>query len=282
MSGGLEGRRCVVTGASGGIGEAIASILAAKGAELVLIARDRSRLEAARTRLCAAVPGTRVELFPTDLSLQAEVRNTASLVGAERVDVLVLNAATIPAAREETAEGIETTLAVNHLAPFLLANLLKPRLANDGRVVVVSADPYWSAREPVDLDDLAYVEGFSPARAYMRTKNMNAMFAYAFARRLEGTGTTVNAAHPGVIATSLGRNMGGLMGRAFAAARPFLPSAERGADTPAWLAWSPELTDVSGRFFVKRKERTTAPHTRDVARQDALWRASETLTGLGT
>jgi len=275
----LGGRRCVVTGASGGIGEAIAHTLVEHGADVVVTAREGPRLAAAVDRLRDVRRGAKVQAIGADLALQAEVRRVAATLGTDPVDVLVLNAAVIPAARVETRDGLEQTLAVDHLAPFLLTQLLRPRFTPRTRVVVVGADPGWSSREPVDLDDLAFSDGFSPARAYMRTKNMKAMFTYALARRLSGTGITVNAAHPGVIATSLGRRMHGLVGLALAAARPFLPSPTRGADTPAWLAWSPEVAGVSGHFFVKRRRRATAAHTLDVERQDALWSASEALTG---
>ncbi len=198
----------------------------------------------------------------------------------EPVDRLILNAALIPAGRRLTDEGIEETLAVNHLAPYLLGRLLLPRLAPGARIIVVGADPRMLAREPVALDDLAFERDFSPVRAYMRTKNMNAMFAYALSRRAAPREVRVNGCHPGVIRTSLARNTGGWLGALLTVARPFLPRAETGADTPAWLAWSDEPAKASGRFFVKRREVGTAPHTLDEARQEALWAASAALVGL--
>jgi len=154
----LRGRRCVVTGASGGIGEAIAHTLVEHGADVVVIAREGPRLGAARDRLRDVRRGAKVQAIGADLALQAEVRRIAATLGTDPVDVLVLNAAVIPAARVETRDGIEQTLAVNHLAPFLLTQLLRPRFTPRTRVVVVGADPGWSSREPVDLDDLAFSE----------------------------------------------------------------------------------------------------------------------------
>ncbi|MBC8067413.1 MAG: SDR family NAD(P)-dependent oxidoreductase [Deltaproteobacteria bacterium] len=277
----LAGCRCVVTGASGGIGEAVARTLVERGAQsVVLVARAGEKLETARTRLSARYPSRTVTAMACELSLRAEVRELAAALAATRVDVLVLNAAMMPAERVLTNEGIELTLATNHLAPYLLGRLLLTHLPRGGRIVVVGADPGMLAREPVDLDDLAYERGFSPARAYMRTKNMNAMFAYALARRAAPLGITVNAAHPGIIRTSLGRRTTGLLGFALAVAKPLLPSAERGADTPAWLAWSPDVAERTGLFFVSRRERVTAPHTRDPARQETLWQRSAALVDL--
>lgn len=278
----LRGRRCVVTGGSGGIGEAVAGELLRRRAEVVLVARPGERLEAAKERLLAAHPHASVRTFGCDLGRLAEVRALADELAGDPVDRLVLNAALMPGARSLTSEGIEETLAVNHLAPYLLGRSLLPRMTRGARVVVVGADPRMLAREPVVLDDLAFEHGFGPARAYMRTKNMNAMFSYALARRAAPLGVTVNAAHPGIIRTSLGRNARGLLGVFLAVARPFLPSPEGGADTPAWLAWSDEVASETGKFFVDRREVKTAAHTLDVARQEALWAASASLCGLPT
>lgn len=262
----------LVTGASGGIGEAIARNLAAQGASVTVVARASERLE----RVAEQVRG---RALACDLSLQREVHACAKQVSAP-LDVLVLNAALMPGERRLTVEGIEETLAVNHLAPLLLTELLRPLLRPGSRVVVVGADPSMLAREPVDLDDLQLTQNYTPIRAYMRSKNMNAMFTYALARRFERAGVSVNAGHPGVIRTALGRNATGLLGVALALAKPFLPKASTGADTPTWLATSRDVAEVSGQFFVKRRAVKTAPHTLDVARQEALWAASAKLVGL--
>lgn len=277
----LRGKRCVVTGASGGIGEAIARVLGEHGAEqILLVARAGPRLEAARDRLAASHRPVTFTAIGSDLSLQGEVRSLARAIVTAPVDVLVLNAALLPGARALTAEGVETTLATNHLAPYLLARLVLPHMPRGGRVVIVGADPSVLAREPVDLDDLPFVKNFSPTRAYMRTKNMNAMFNQALSRRAAPLGITANAAHPGIIRTSLGRNATGLLGVVLSVVKPLLPSAESGADTPAWLAWSGDMADTTGQFFVKRRARATAPHTLDLDRQEKLWALSADLVGL--
>ncbi len=262
----------LVTGASGGIGEAIATNLVAAGASVTLVARPGERLEQAARRL-----GGRALAY--DLSLQQQVLALGAQVTTP-LEVLVLNAALMPGARRLTIEGIEETLAVNHLAPFLLVQLLRPLLRRGSRVVVVGADPRLLAREPVDLDDLQLEQHYAPTRAYMRTKNMNAMFTYALARRLAADGVTVNAGHPGVIRTSLGRNATGWMRGLLTVMKPFLPTAQAGADTPTWLATSPDLAATSGQFFVKRRAVQTAAHTLDLERQEALWAQSAKLVGL--
>jgi NAD(P)-dependent dehydrogenase (short-subunit alcohol dehydrogenase family) len=173
---------------------------------------------------------------------------------------------------------------VNHLAPYLLLRSLAGALGDRAaRFVVVGASPKALARVPVDLGDLNCEIGrglgsspsFRPFAAYGRTKNMNAMFVYALARRLDGTRIMVNGAHPGVIkGTGLGRNARGALKVFSAVVSPFVPGPQAGADTPAWLATAPALDGVTGRFFVRRKEVPTAAHTTDLVRCDRLWAES--------
>lgn len=280
----LDGKRCVVTGASGGIGMAIAeSLLAHSAQELIVVARPGARLDSTRSALAAAKPSARVDAKACDLAMLREVHSLADRLHVGKpLDVLVLNAAIMPSERRLTAEGMDETFATNQLAPYLLARLMLSHMPKGGRIVVVGADPMMLALEPVRLDDLQFDGDFSPWRAYMRTKNMNVMMAYALARRAACHGVTVNAAHPGVIRTSLGRNARGLLAVGLALARPFLPSPMTGADTPAWLAWSQEVTGVTGNFYVKRRLRPTAAHTLNVDRQEALWGRCAELVGLPT
>ena len=284
-------RRAVVTGATSGIGEAIARSLAASGWTVVIAGRSSARLSQARDRIIAAVPDADLRLERADLSLLTEVRELAGRLAREPLpDVVVSNAAVIAPLDDITPEGFHRSLAVNHLAPYvLLRSLAGATGARPARFVIVGASPAALARVPVDLADLnarnARALGPLPfARAfaaYGRTKNMNAMFGYALARRLAGTRITVNGAHPGVISgTGLGRGARGAMKVIGGTLSLFTPGPDAGADTPVWLATSLDVADVTGRFFVKRKEVTTAAHTTDAARCDQLWKESARLTGL--
>ncbi|WP_067888381.1 SDR family NAD(P)-dependent oxidoreductase [Nocardia vaccinii] len=285
----------VVTGATGGIGEAIARGLAATGRSVVLVGRDVGRLSAAQRRIRAVVPEADLRTELADLSLLNQVRALADRLDPTGIDIVISNAAVVAPLAEHTSEGIQRTLATNHLAPYLLLRSLGENLAATGRsarLVVVGAAPAALRRIPVHLDDLGFADergigippSFRPFVAYGRTKNMNAMFVYSLAQRLAGTGVTVNGAHPGIIRnTGLGRDSARGLLRAFAWTQwvnPLLPGPEAGADTPVWLATAPEPDGITGRFFVRRREVRTASHTTDPARLDRLWAESAALTGL--
>jgi NAD(P)-dependent dehydrogenase (short-subunit alcohol dehydrogenase family) len=290
-----SGMRALVTGATNGIGEAIARRLAGEGLTVVLVGRDWDRLRAARERLHAAVPGADLALERADFADLGEVRDLAErLIEAPPLDIVVSNAALVAPLERQTPEGLPRVLAVNHLAPYLLLRALAEALAGRrARFVVVGGDPVSLARRPVDLDDLLFAHPerlgepgepveLRPFRAYGRTKNMNAMFVFALARRLAGTRITVNGAHPGIIGgTGLGSEVPGIEALvAEAYGLDSLPGADVGADTPAWLATSPDVEGVSGKFFVERRAVGTAPHTTDIERCDRLWDASARLVGL--
>ncbi len=281
--------RAVVTGSTGGIGEAIARRLASAGISVVLIGRDGGRTDAARRRIAAAVPDADLSREVADLSLMADVRDLGARLDP-LPDIVIGNAAVIAPLDAVTPEGIQLTVATNHLAPYLLVRTLAGRIGDGpARFVIVGAAPRALARVPVDLDDLQCrderalgpLPSFRPFAAYGRTKNMNAMFGYALARRLAGGRITVNGGHPGIVArTGLGRHARGALRVFGAVLNPFVPGADHGADNPVWLATAPEVAGVTGRYFVRRREVTTAAHTTDVARQERLWEASARLVGL--
>ena len=291
-----QGQRAVVTGATNGIGEAIARQLAAEGMTVVLVGRSDQRLHQAHQRILAAVPDAELLVERADLSLLGEVRELAKRLAEQPPpEVVVSNAAVIAELGDLTAEGLQRALATNHLAPYLLLrSLVEPIGQRPARFVVVGASPTGLRRAPVDLDDLGFQAGrglgplpsFRPFVAYARTKNMNAMFVYALARRLQGTNITVNGAHPGIIQrTGLGQGTARGALRLFSAVlalRPSRPGPDTGADTPVWLATAPEVDGISGRFFVDRKQVATAPHTTDLARCDRLWDESARLVGLAS
>ncbi|GAB4004131.1 SDR family oxidoreductase [Glycomyces albus] len=284
--------KAVVTGATSGIGEAIARNLAAEGMRVVLVGRSGDRLDDSRRRILADVPDADLLAERADLSLLGDVRDLAERLADPPPDVVVSNAAFVADVAERTPEGHQVTLAVNHLAPYLLMrSLLEPIGDRPARFVVVGASPRALARTPVDLDDLEMSTGRGPGRArslwplvaYARTKNMNAMFVYALARRLEGTRITVNGAHPGIIrGTRLGKGQNRGLLRVFGTLSGLISPGgpDIGADTPTWLATSPEVEGVTGKFFVKRKAVPTAPHTTDPDRCDRLWEESARLVGI--
>jgi NAD(P)-dependent dehydrogenase (short-subunit alcohol dehydrogenase family) len=268
----------VVTGASSGIGAAAAVEIARRGATVVPVGRSPQRLADTVSRISDA-GGHADEPVQADFASLAEVRRAADMLGERhpRIHVLVNNAGMVAGRRELTADGYEMTLAVNHLAPFLLTNLLLDRLraGAPARVVTTSSDAHRSGK--IDFDDLNGERSWSTWSAYGNSKLANILFTRALARRLEGERVTANCLHPGVIRTSLGRETGGLMSLGWAIAKPFFGSPERGAETIVHLAASPEVEDVSGAYFARSRERRPAPAALDDDDAERLWAVSEAM-----
>jgi retinol dehydrogenase 14 len=240
----MAGRVCLVTGATSGIGKATATGLARLGADLLLVARDPARGRATVAELQAANDGARVELLVADLASQASIRGLAEEInrGQPRLDVLVNNAGGYWATRHVTADGLEWTLAVNHLAYFLLTNLLLDLLRASAPARVVNVTSSAQAFGDIHLDDLQFKRRYRGQAAYNQSKLANVLFTYEFARRLEGGGVTVNCGVPGVTRTNFGReDSGPIMRLLTPLARPFMRSPEQGADTLLYLASPPEV-----------------------------------------
>ena len=270
----------MVTGATSGIGKATASALAGQGAQVVLVSRDRARGEAAAAELAASGgPAPRLEL--ADLASMGQVRALADRLGSlERIDVLVNNAGLMAGQRRVTADGFDEVFAVNHLAPFLLTNLLLGKLAaaSPARVITVSSDAHTAAR--LDLDDLQLEHGWQSWRAYANSKLANILFTRELARRLKGSGVTANCAHPGLVRTRFGREAQLPMRVAVTLARPFMSSPQRGARTIVYLATSPQVAGETGGYYVRSRLREPSPAARDDTTARRLWQLSEELTGL--
>lgn len=283
--------RAVVTGATGGIGETISRRLAEAGHTVVVVGRNAERIDQARSRIAAQVPGADLQGELADLSLTTQVRALAERL-EPLPELVISNAAVIAPLDAYTAEGRQLTLATNHLAPYVLMRVLAERIGSDAaaRFVVVGAHPGGLRRAPVDLDDLESrehrtlgpVPSFRPFIAYARTKNMNAMFGYALAGRLADTKITVNGGHPGISNQSrLGADIQRGLLRAFTAAiSPFSQSLDDSADTPVWLATSADVEGVTGRYFLRRRSVSTAAHTTDPARIERLWEQSAAMVGI--
>jgi NAD(P)-dependent dehydrogenase (short-subunit alcohol dehydrogenase family) len=278
----MTGRTVLVTGATGGIGKATAFGLAAMGAHLAITGRDRGRTEVAAREIRAAGGGP-VDVFVADLSAQAEVRRLAAevLQRLPRLDVLVNNVGGYWNTRHVTADGLERTFAINHLAPFLLTNLLLDRLAQSSpaRVVTVASHAHRMGR--IDFDDLQGERSYSGSRAYDQSKLANVLFTYELARRLRGTRVTSNAVHPGMVDTSFGaEDPGGIQRLLVPFIRPFMKSPARGAATSIHVASAPELEQVTGRYFTNSAPKRSSERSYDQAVAARLWRVSAEPVGL--
>lgn len=279
----MAGKTVLITGGTGGIGKATAIGLARLGARVGIVGRDAARGEAAAADIRSASNNPSVDVFIADLSSQAEVRRLAAEVldAYPRLDVLVNNVGGFWAHRRVTADGLEHTFALNHLASFLLTNLLLERLVASApaRVVTVSSGAQSMGR--IDFDDLQGARKYSGQRAYNQSKLANVMFTYELARRLEGTGVTATVLHPGVTRTAFGaEDQAWYFTTGSGLARRFMKSPAEGAEMPIYLASSPEVEGVTGRYFANRKPRESNKLAYDTDAAARLWRVSAELVGL--
>jgi NAD(P)-dependent dehydrogenase (short-subunit alcohol dehydrogenase family) len=277
----MSGRTCIVTGATSGIGRMTAFGLARLGATLGLVCRDRARAEATVAEIARETGNRDVSVFIADLSSQAEIRRVAAelLARYPAIHVLVNNAGVVHMTYSTTVDGIETVFAVNHLAYFLLTELLLERLTASApaRIVNVASDAH-KFTKGIDFDDLGHEKSYSWIPVYGQSKLANVLFTRELARRLEGTGVTVNSLHPGAVATGLGKNNGRLATFLIKLLSPFFRSPERGAETSVYLATDPAVANVSGRYFAKCREARPSAAASDVAVARRLWEVSERLT----
>jgi NAD(P)-dependent dehydrogenase (short-subunit alcohol dehydrogenase family) len=281
----MSGQTCLVTGATSGIGKETALRLATLGATVIIVARDAARGEAAAAEIGSRVPRATVEVMTADLSSLAQVRRLAGEVLArqDRLDVLVNNAGVISTRRQLTTDGLEVTFAVNHLAPFLLTTLLRGLLERSApaRVVTVSSAAHKQARA-IPWDDLPYGGRSAQGQAYPLSKLLNILFTSELARRLHGTGVTANCLHPGFVRTALGRDVTGALGAVLPLILRVQPGPASGAETPVYLASSPEVARVTGGYFVKCKPAEPSALARDARAAARLWALSADLAGAGT
>lgn len=279
----MSGKTVLITGGTGGIGRATAIGLASMGARVGITGRDRTRAEAAAAAITRESGNANIDVFVADLSSQAEVRRLATDVLATypRLDVLLNNVGGFWAHRHVTADGLEHTFALNHLAPFLLTDLLLDRLTASAPARVVTVSSAAQSMGKIDFDDLMGARKYSGQDAYNQSKLANVMFTYELARRLEGTGVTATSLHPGMTSTAFGaEDMARGWGPLIAVLRVFMKRPERGADTPVYLASSPEVEGVTGRYYADRKAKETHASSYDSALTARLWRLSADLVAL--
>ncbi|MGO8872411.1 MAG: SDR family oxidoreductase [Acidimicrobiales bacterium] len=279
----MVGRTVVITGGNSGVGKATAVALASAGADTVITARNEARGRAAVEDIRRESGSDRVDLVVFDLADLASVHRGADriLERCPRLDVLVNNAGLVLSERTETKDGFEATFGTNHLGHFQLTRLLTDRLiaSAPARVVTVASTAHRGARSGLDFDDLQSTRHYRGMQVYSRSKLANILFTMELARRLAGTGVTANSLHPGTVASRFARDddSSGFLAFGIKVIKPFILTPEKGARTSVYLASSPEVADVTGRYFVKRRERAPSAAAQDASAAARLWSVSEQL-----
>jgi len=281
----MEGKSCMVTGASSGIGMATALELARMSAVVTAVCRDEARGREVVQEIRSASGNQKVDLIVADLASQSSVRRLAEDFKSRhgQLHVLINNAGTYCTRRRVTIDGFETVFAVNYLARFLLANLLLDPLVQGAPARVIDVAGAYHARGRIDFDDLQGEKRYDAARANSQSKLANVLFTYELARRLDGSGVTANCLHPGAVATSLLQkdpDCPRFTRSLYLLFRPFLKSPRQGAETVLYLASSPDVQGVTGKYFVDSKETRSSKDSYDRAAAKRLWDESLRLTGL--
>lgn len=278
----MKGKTVVITGGTSGIGEAAAQKLAQMGARIVLVARNGSRAAATLSRLQELAPNVAHTVYFADLMKIAEIKRVAGEIVARepRIDVLINNAGAIFASRKLTQDGLESTFALNHIAYFILTQALSERIIASAPARIINTASVAHRGHTLDLDDLQMAQGFSAMKAYGRSKLCNILFTRELARRLQGTGVTANCFHPGFVATRVGDDSGGLIGRFAWLAKLFALCREDGAQTMVYLASSQEVANVTGQYFYKCRPALPSPAAQDDNTARLLWERSAALADL--
>lgn len=278
----MSGKICLVTGATAGIGEVTAGALAKQGATVVIISRNQQRCEDSVARIRQDAQNPAVDYLVVDLSSQTEIRRVVEQFQQKyaRLDVLVNNAGGFFGRRQESVDGIELTWALNHLNYFLLTQLLLDmlRASAPARVINVSSNAHFGAQ--INFDDLEYRRGYFGWRVYGQSKLANVLHAYELARHLDGTRVTVNALHPGFVATRFASNNGWLYRVGLRVAHLIALAPEKGARTSIYLASSPQVEGITGKYFVEEKPVSSSPQAYDEVVARRLWEVSAEMVGL--
>lgn len=278
----MNGKTCVITGGTSGIGEATAIALAGQGADIALLCRSQSRAELTKRKIEDKTQRECVRLFFADMERLADMRRVAAEINEAlpRIDVLLNNAGVTMLRRSETHDGYETTFAVNHLAPFLLTHELLPKILETpgARIVNVASGAHRFAR--FDLDDLQSKKRFSSMRVYGASKLSNMLFTTELARRLEGRDIGIWSLHPGAVSTRLGANNGGIAKLILPLLSLVFRTPEQGAQTSIFLCSEPHIDAPNGTYFVDERPATVSDLARDSEVARRLWAESERLVDL--
>ena len=279
----MRGKVCVVTGATSGIGQVTAAALAAQGAHVIVVGRNRAKAQQVVGEIRRQSGNEAVWYLLADFSDLQQVRELAAAFSAQysQLDVLVNNAGTYFNTRHPAPGGVEMTFHVNHLAHFLLTNLLLDTLTASAPARIVNVTSRAHEYDNMDFDDLGFERSYFGMKAYARSKLANLLFTYELARRLAGSGVTVNAVHPGGVATDIWRTNFPVLGPAIKWVMSlFALTPEEGADTLIYLASSPDVEGVTGKYFVEREVIASSPLSYDEQVAARLWEVSEQLTRL--
>ena len=276
----MDGKVCLVTGANSGIGKEVAKALAGRGAEVVMVCRDRDRGRAALEEIGAGAGSGALDLLIADMRSQKDIRRLASefMSGRDRLDVLVNNAGTRFEHWEPTPEGLESTFALNHLSSFLLTNLLLNALNAGAPSRIITTGSGTHRRAAINFEDVMARQGYDETRAYDQSKLAQVYFTQELARRLEGAGVTVNCADPGYVDTNIGMAGGPDFRERWAQRKPILMTPEVGARTAVYAAASPDLEGVTGAYLENMALSPLSPEAKDIAIAKRLWDLSEELT----
>ena len=277
----MSGKVCLVTGATSGIGRVTARELARMDATVVAVGRNRQKGEETVAEIKRRSANDKVEFLQADLSSQESIRDLARTFTDkyDQLQVLVSNAGGVFSKRETTVDGLEMTFALDHLAYFLLATLLLPVLERSAPARIINVSSGAQGTGKIDFDDLQGGKRYSGWRAYSQAKLANVLFTYELARRLQGTGVTANCLHPGFVATGFAQNNSGALQALIKAGQVFAISPEKGAETSVFLASSPLVEGVSGKYFANKKEKKSAKQSYDESAARRLWDVSAQLTG---
>jgi NAD(P)-dependent dehydrogenase (short-subunit alcohol dehydrogenase family) len=278
----MKDKICIVTGANSGIGKATATELALKGARVIMVCRNKEKGMLALEEIKKISKNDTVELMIADLSSQKEIRQLAEKIRKKYpvIHVLINNAGAVNDKWSETVDKIETTFATNHLAYFLLTLLILDNLksAPNARIINLASEAQRTGK--INFEDLNLKNEFSAFKTYSQSKLANVMFTYELARRLKDTNVTVNCMHPGLVRTNFGKDLSGFFKGIIILMKPFMRNSEKAAETVIWLASSPDVEGISGKYYSDKKEIKSNSISYDLQVSKKLWEESEGMTGL--